>query len=219
MGFFSGKNARVGQHFLFYGTFPTQGSNLHLLWLLCCRRILYLLSHWGSSLQYNNLLQSYWHMVWDKLFVDVYNKRIRISIPASSVIQEVEGITKTAKILMSKNCKFHLKTESTSQNSFTTVILKVWSGDPGDFVQNPFRCHQSQNYFHIRFYLPFFSLILLQMYSKFFQRIHGQWYHKRLNEEADRRIKLSSTESAIRFAKMWTSLISLVYFRRHSYFS
>lgn len=67
-----------------------------------------------------------------------------------------KALLKTAKILMSKNCKFHLKTESTSQNYFTTVILKVWSGDPGDFVQNPFRCHQSQNYFHIRCYLPFF---------------------------------------------------------------
>ena len=30
------------------GIFPTQGSNLCLLWLLTCRWILYLLNHWGS---------------------------------------------------------------------------------------------------------------------------------------------------------------------------
>lgn len=122
--------------------------------------------------------------------------------PQVLLYKKWKALLKPAKILMSKNCKFHLKTKSTSQNCFTTVILKVWSGDPGDFVANPFRCHQSQNYFHIRCYLPFFSPVLLQMYSNFFQRIHCRWYHKRLNEEADRRIKLYSTESAIRFAKM-----------------
>ena len=31
----------VGCHFLLQGIFPTQGSNLHLLCLLHCRRILY----------------------------------------------------------------------------------------------------------------------------------------------------------------------------------
>ena len=39
---FPGKNTGVGCHFLFQGTFPTQGSNLRLLH---CRQILYLLSH------------------------------------------------------------------------------------------------------------------------------------------------------------------------------
>ena len=34
--------------FLLQGIFPTQGSNLHTLCLLCCRQILYLLSHQGS---------------------------------------------------------------------------------------------------------------------------------------------------------------------------
>ena len=39
----------VGCHFLLQGIFLTQGSNLHLLCLLCCRQILYHLSHWGSQ--------------------------------------------------------------------------------------------------------------------------------------------------------------------------
>ena len=38
---FPGKNTGVGCHFLLQGTFPTQGSNLHLLHLLHCRQILY----------------------------------------------------------------------------------------------------------------------------------------------------------------------------------
>ena len=38
----------VGCHFLLQGIFLTQGSNLHFLWLLHCRRILYRLSHQGS---------------------------------------------------------------------------------------------------------------------------------------------------------------------------
>ena len=45
---FPGKNTRVGCHFLLQGIFPTQGSNLHLLYLLHCRQILYPLSHRGS---------------------------------------------------------------------------------------------------------------------------------------------------------------------------
>ena len=36
-----GKNTGAGCHFLFQGIFPTQGSNLHLLYLLHCRWILY----------------------------------------------------------------------------------------------------------------------------------------------------------------------------------
>ena len=43
---FPGKNN--GCHFPLQGIFPTQGSNLHLLHLLHCRRILLLLSHQGS---------------------------------------------------------------------------------------------------------------------------------------------------------------------------
>ena len=39
---FSGKNTGVGCHFLFQGTFPTQGSSPGLLH---CRQILYCLSH------------------------------------------------------------------------------------------------------------------------------------------------------------------------------
>ena len=45
---FLGKNIGVNCHFLLQGIFPTQGLNPHLLCLLCCRQILYLLSHRGS---------------------------------------------------------------------------------------------------------------------------------------------------------------------------
>ena len=41
---FSGKNTRVGCHFLLQGIFPSQGSNQGLLCLLHCRQILYPLS-------------------------------------------------------------------------------------------------------------------------------------------------------------------------------
>ena len=41
-----GKNTGVGYHFLLQGIFPTQGSNPGVLH---CRKILYHLSHWGSS--------------------------------------------------------------------------------------------------------------------------------------------------------------------------
>ena len=40
-----GKNTGVGHHVLLQGVFPTQGSNLHLLWFLHCRWILY---HWAT---------------------------------------------------------------------------------------------------------------------------------------------------------------------------
>ena len=40
------KNTGVGCHALLQGIFPTQGSNPNLL---CCRQILYQLSHQGSS--------------------------------------------------------------------------------------------------------------------------------------------------------------------------
>ena len=45
---FSGQNIGMGCQFLLWGIFLTQGSNLHLLRLLHCRCILYLLSHWRS---------------------------------------------------------------------------------------------------------------------------------------------------------------------------
>ena len=41
-----GKNTGVGSHSLLQGIFPTQGLNLDLL---CCRQILYCLSHQESS--------------------------------------------------------------------------------------------------------------------------------------------------------------------------
>ena len=42
----------MGCHFLLQGIFPTHGLNPHLLCLLHCRQILYLLSHLGSP-RYN----------------------------------------------------------------------------------------------------------------------------------------------------------------------
>ena len=43
-----GKNTGMGSHSLLQGIFLTQRSNPHLLCLLHCRQILYLLSHGGS---------------------------------------------------------------------------------------------------------------------------------------------------------------------------
>ena len=45
---FSGKNTGMGCHFLFQRIFLTQGSNLHLQYLLHCRQILYQLSQMGN---------------------------------------------------------------------------------------------------------------------------------------------------------------------------
>ena len=42
-----GKNTGVGCHFLLQGIFPTQGSKLHLLWLLHWEAVLYHKHHWG----------------------------------------------------------------------------------------------------------------------------------------------------------------------------
>ena len=43
-----GKNNGVGFHALLQGIFSTQGSNPHLLRLLCCRQILYFIYMWVS---------------------------------------------------------------------------------------------------------------------------------------------------------------------------
>ena len=43
-GIFSGKNTGVGCHFLLGGIVPAQGLNLHLLCLLHCRQIFYLVT-------------------------------------------------------------------------------------------------------------------------------------------------------------------------------
>ena len=47
-----GKNTGVGYHALLQGIFWTQGSNLHLLWLLRCRQIVYC---WASREAHKNL--------------------------------------------------------------------------------------------------------------------------------------------------------------------
>ena len=44
------KNTGVDCPFLLQRIFPTQVSNLHLLCLLHCRQILYLLRHWEEDL-------------------------------------------------------------------------------------------------------------------------------------------------------------------------
>ena len=44
---FSQQEYWSGSHALLQGIFPTQGLNLHLLWVLHCRWNLYLLSHQG----------------------------------------------------------------------------------------------------------------------------------------------------------------------------
>ena len=49
---FPGKITGVGCHFLLQEIFPTQGSNLHLLFLLHCWQILYCLSHRGSLMRW-----------------------------------------------------------------------------------------------------------------------------------------------------------------------
>ena len=49
---FPGKNKEVGSHCLLQGIFPTQGWNWHLLCLLHCKQILYLLSHGGSPIEH-----------------------------------------------------------------------------------------------------------------------------------------------------------------------
>ena len=43
-----GKNTGLGCHVLLQAIFLTQGSNPHLIYLLHCRQIFYLLSHQGS---------------------------------------------------------------------------------------------------------------------------------------------------------------------------
>ena len=60
---FSGKNTRVGCHFLLQGIFPTQGSNPHLLH---CRRILYPLIH----------LETKQYKMYFNLKIDMFNCRV-----------------------------------------------------------------------------------------------------------------------------------------------
>ena len=43
---YPGKNSGEGSHALLQGIFPTQESNLHLLWLLHCKQIIY---HWATK--------------------------------------------------------------------------------------------------------------------------------------------------------------------------
>ena len=47
----SGKNTGVGYHFLLQGIFSAEGLDPHLLCLLHCSRILYMLNHQGSPLK------------------------------------------------------------------------------------------------------------------------------------------------------------------------
>ena len=61
---FSGKNTGVGCYFLLQGVFPTQGSHLHLLCLLHCRQVLYMLSPWGSP-YWSSAIPIFQHFVCD----------------------------------------------------------------------------------------------------------------------------------------------------------
>ena len=70
------KNTGLGCHFLLQGIFPTQGSNPHLLCLLPCRQILYLLSHQGRpqnmilTLILKHSLYSEYHVNYYKIILD-----------------------------------------------------------------------------------------------------------------------------------------------------
>ena len=62
-GNFPGKNTGVGCHFLLQGIFLTQGSNLSLLCLLHCRRILYRCTTWETLLPNRYQLKEKHHPV------------------------------------------------------------------------------------------------------------------------------------------------------------
>ena len=62
-GNFPGKNTGVGCHFLLQGIFLTQGSNLSLLCLLHCRRILYQFTTWEALLPNRNQWKEKHHLV------------------------------------------------------------------------------------------------------------------------------------------------------------
>ena len=93
MVFFSRKK-NVGWHFLLYGIFPTQGSNLHLLSLLNWH-ILYHCTHWEALsfilLQLNSLLLSHFMCVFcnhiSLLFYFIHSQLYKLLIASFEIIQ------------------------------------------------------------------------------------------------------------------------------------
>lgn len=83
---------------------------------------------------------------------------------------------------------------------FDSMILKLWSRDPWEVPKNFSGGPWGQNYFHIntKMLLALFTLILLRMYSRVFQRLHDTYYHNRLKAEVDMRIQLSPIKPCIK---------------------
>ena len=74
---FSRKSTRVGCHFFLQGIFLTQGLSPHLLCLLHCRWILYLLSHhWGSPYFFGSL-----HMICNFVNISVSTFLLGCNVP------------------------------------------------------------------------------------------------------------------------------------------
>ena len=70
-----GKNTEVGCHFLLQGIFPTQGSNLSLLWLLECRWILY---HWATREALILGTHVYWTICYMKDKGPLFTAQVRV---------------------------------------------------------------------------------------------------------------------------------------------
>ena len=80
-----GKNTGVGSHVLLQGVFPTQGLKPHLLQLLHCRWVLYLLSHQGSPLLLD--IQAHLSVYWQTLHEPAsLGRRHCCSVPSASQV-------------------------------------------------------------------------------------------------------------------------------------
>lgn len=101
-----------------------------------------------------------------------------------------------------------------------TVALKMWSRGPKTVSEGLW----GQNYFkNTKLLFAFFVLILSQVYSGVFQRLHKMWYSNRLNEEADMKIQLSSIKPNIKETckniKQYHSPHYFFHFSKCGYFS
>ena len=68
---FSQQEYWSGSHALLQGIFPTQGLNLHLLWVLHCRWILYLLSHHGCVYIHTQMIVEVGHGGVDGISINI----------------------------------------------------------------------------------------------------------------------------------------------------
>ena len=99
-----GKNTGVGCHALLHRIFPTQGSNLGLPH---CRWILYHLSHQGSSENLEEIVKSYFTIIYSSRLRDILNleadfhfgtrqvslpKNDKTYTPASSKVMVKKGV-------------------------------------------------------------------------------------------------------------------------------